>query len=292
MGYRGKLASRSRRATCGPPACPWPTSPRGSASPRAACRRGFATSPSSLDHWSSAVGDARRTRCSGGRRSTASLPRAGTGSAGCRSASSWSRGSRCTRARVARGMEASPSRTATPGWSPSSARAPALLPDRRVPPAGSWLPPPGTRSGRRDGLLVRGDGSPRVTVSEAISCGGRPVHSSRQACARLRRRQIQLQHDPPEHHGSCCRASARRRHSGVAQSAEQRPVKSLVASSSLAPGAAKVDDIRGRTPSILRISQDPHFSRSPLPAPGARTVPDPDRFGAAPARRSPPWSAW
>ncbi len=43
--------------------------------------------------------------------------------------------------------------------------------------------------------------------------------------------------DPPKHHGARRRAAERRCHSGVAQSAERLPVKEMVASSSLAPGA-------------------------------------------------------
>ena len=43
MGYRASSPNSSRHASCAAPACPWPRSRCGSASPRAACRCGSAT---------------------------------------------------------------------------------------------------------------------------------------------------------------------------------------------------------------------------------------------------------
>jgi hypothetical protein len=104
------------------------------------------------------------------------------------------------------------------------------------------------RSGCLTHLLVRVDRNPAVPVPEAVPRSSRSEHPALQACARLREHRLQLLGDPPPYHGARSRAPQRRRHSGVAQSAEQRPVKPLVASSSLAPGAASEDGIRSHTP--------------------------------------------
>ena len=67
-------------------------------------------------------------------------------------------------------------------------------------------------------------------------------------------------------------------HSGVAQSAEQRPVKPLVASSSLAPGAALSYGIRSRVAPTLRLPQ-PAESSASLGLPDPVDVQPPPRIG-------------
>ena len=64
-----------------------------------------------------------------------------------------------------------------------------------------------------------------IPVPSAVPGEGRPDDPPHQARARLRVRRLLLLADPPRDHGSGPGAASLGRHSGVAQSAEQRTVK-------------------------------------------------------------------
>jgi hypothetical protein len=154
MGYRASSPNASRRASCDARGCRWPRSPAASASPRAACRCGSATCRSTRS-------PARRGRP----RSTGWSRRVGSGSGGCRSASSWSRGSRCTREKRPSGMAPFASPIATRACLLFLLLASTVLRDRRVPPAGPPLSARRPRPGGLGRLLVVGDRDPSVTSS-------------------------------------------------------------------------------------------------------------------------------
>jgi hypothetical protein len=135
MGYRGKLSSGSRRASCGAPGCRMSRSPAASASPRAACRCGSAT-------------------C----RSTRSPPAAGR-----------RRGPNALRRRraeidrlVAEGRE----RIGRLSERELLLLAAAVLRHRRVLAARPPLPARGPRPGRHHRLLVVGDRNPPPQFGE------------------------------------------------------------------------------------------------------------------------------
>jgi hypothetical protein len=101
-------------------------------------------------------------------RSSGSWRRAGSGSGACRSGSSWSPGSRCTRGRSKRDGSVVFANSDPPHDRVLLLLAQALLPGRRVAPEGPPLSPSGARSDGRDRLLVGVDEDPAVSVCEAV----------------------------------------------------------------------------------------------------------------------------
>jgi hypothetical protein len=277
MGYRGKLAEQQQARQL-----------RRTGLPLAEIAARLDVSKSSVSLWVRDVEFTPLPRPPRGRRrdptpsSAASGPistgwwrRGGSGSASCRSGSSWSLGWRCTRGREQAGRRGEV-RQQRPSDDHVLLRLDsAVLRDRREAAPGAAVPARRARTGCLGCLLIEGHRDPAVSVPEAVPGGPRPEHSAHQACAWLREHRLQLLRDPPQYHGARSRAPWRRCHSGVAQSAEQRPVKPFVASSSLAPGAwhlARDPPVAGR------------FIGQPAPRPGARTALVRGRTGAGSAR--------
>ena len=90
-----------------------------------------------------------------------------------------------------------------------------------------------------------GDGCSACAVRCAVPGQGRSEHPSRQARAWMCVRALLLFSHASGDHGPHPRAAILKRHSGVAQLAEQRPVKPTVAGSSPAPGALVSSGSRG-----------------------------------------------
>ena len=157
-------------------------------------------------------------------------------SGSCRSASSWSRGSRCTRGRVPSGRQ-----RRVREQRPSDGGVLLLL----------WLRPSSRSTSHSAGRVYLHQGLDlAATIAFWSELTGIPAsqfvkpyravpdhRSASPSMCMVASESSTVAARPPKHHGARRRATWRRCHSGVAQSAERRPVKAMVASSSLAPGA-------------------------------------------------------